>query len=154
MRVSWLFRGFAAHDTPCDHPHLVLKLATAPCAIAHFALVAGEQERWRARAGLQALLLPDMGQLIVMLVRPVQVDAAGHTVPLLIRCFGAALWASHCRTSPYVDYQSLIAGHYQSMTWYPPAQRVGAGRTLVRPDDGSTGRVARPVDPPSWPSRT
>src|SRR5437763_10909068 len=139
MRVSWLFRSFPAHDTPCDHPHLVLKPATAPCAIAHFASVAGEQERGRARAGIQPLLLPDLRQLIEMLVRPVQVDAAGYAVPLIIRCFSAALWASHCLTSP------LTVGRYQSMTWCPPTRQGGAGQTLVRPHDGPIGRSGSPA---------
>jgi hypothetical protein len=102
LHVSWLVRGLPAQDTPGDHAHLVLTLAPAACAITHFALVAAEQERRRARAGPQALLLPEMSQLSEMLVRPVQVDAAGHAVPLLIGCVDAALWTSHGLTSPSI----------------------------------------------------
>src|SRR5205823_7676464 len=99
-----------------DDPHLVLQLAAAPGAITHFALVAAEQERWRARVGRQALPLPDLRQLSEMLVRPVQVDAAGHTVPLLIGCLGTALRTSHGLTSPSVASQSLTVGHDPSST--------------------------------------
>jgi hypothetical protein len=95
MHVSWAFRDFPAHDAPRDHPHFVLQLAATPGTLAHFALVAGEQECGRACAGRQALLRPDLSQLGEMLVRPVQVDAAGRAVPPFIRCVGAALWTSH-----------------------------------------------------------
>ena len=69
--------------------------------------VAEERRRVDRR---QSLLLPDPGQLLVVTASPVDVDATGHAVPVVVGCIRTALRALRLLADAFVRHaEQLIA---------------------------------------------
>src|SRR3954447_19586171 len=85
----------SVHCPAGDLTDLVLDLAAAACAVAHDAFVHLDQEARRGGGRRQALLLTNVGEVVVVLARPVHVHATGDAVPLGLGRLGSTLWAAH-----------------------------------------------------------
>src|SRR5215204_6680030 len=72
----------APHGPPSDLADLVLDSPASPGALVHGGLMHLEQEGGRRRTRGQSLLLPNPGERLEVLARPVDVYAAGDAVPL------------------------------------------------------------------------
>src|SRR3954470_6363868 len=85
----------SVHCAAGDLTDLVLDLAAAACAVAHHAFVHLDQEARRRWTRRQALLLTNVGEVVVVLARPVHVHATRDAVPLRLGRLGSTLWAAH-----------------------------------------------------------
>src|SRR5215211_4200227 len=111
-REGGVFQGISrsipctVHGPASDLADLVLDSPASRGALVHGGLVHLDQEGRRWRAGGQPLLLPYPRESLEVLARPVDIHAAGDAVPLLIRCLGSALRATHGHHPGQAFFQS------------------------------------------------
>ena len=89
----------APHDLASDLADLVIDLEATLRSVAHLELVCLTQEPGGLGRFPETLPAAYLSQLAVMLARPIDVDPTRDAVPLVVRCLGTALWASHRRSS-------------------------------------------------------